>query len=60
MIRWFRRRRPEPVVVRYTEADILISHMWGLTLTQWDALTDHERAECRRTITAAPKFRMPS
>jgi len=60
MIRWFRRRRPEPAAVKYAYADIMTAHAWRLTLTEWDALTDHERAECRRTLTAAPNFRRAS
>jgi hypothetical protein len=29
---------------------------WGLNETQWQGMTDFERAECRRNITAAPRF----
>jgi hypothetical protein len=56
MIRIFKRRRPEPELVKYSQADIQTAYCWGLTLTQWHALTDHDRAECRRTVTAAPRF----
>jgi hypothetical protein len=52
----FRRRRPEPVQPVTTQADIITAHAWQLTLTQWWALTDHDRAECRRTVTVAPNF----
>jgi hypothetical protein len=58
MIRWFRRRRPEPVPIKYTYEDIMIACAWRLSLTKWDALTDFERHECRRTVTAAPNFRL--
>jgi hypothetical protein len=43
----------EPVT---TQEDIIAAHAWGLTLTQWWALSDFERAECRRLITTAPRF----
>ena len=57
IIKRFRRRRPQPVVeVVTTQADIIAAHAWGLTLTQWHSLTDFERRECRRNITAAPRF----
>ena len=53
----FKRRRPEPAAqVVTTQGDIITAHAWGLTLTQWHALTDHDRAECRRTVTVAPIF----
>jgi hypothetical protein len=58
MIRWFRRRRPEPAPIKYAYADIMTACAWSLTLTEWDALTDFERRECRRTMTAAPNFRV--
>jgi len=61
MIRFFRSRRPKPVVeVVTTQADIITAHAWGLTLTQWHSLTDFERRECRRNITAAPRFEAAS
>ena len=58
MIRWFRGRRPMPVPAEVvtTQGDIITAHAWGLTLTQWHALSDHDRAECRRTVTVAPNF----
>lgn len=36
--------------------DIRTASAWGLNLHQWQALTDTERAEYRRTITTAPRF----
>lgn len=58
MIRWFKRRRPAPTAVDpvTTQGDIITAHAWELTLTQWWALTDFERAECRRNVTVAPRF----
>jgi hypothetical protein len=56
MIRIFKRRRPEPAIEITTQSDIVTAHAWGLTLLQWHALTDHDRAECRRTVTVAPRF----
>jgi len=56
VIRLFKRRRPEPVQNVTTQSDILTAHAWQLTLTQWHSLSDFERAECRRTVTVAPKF----
>ena len=51
-----RSRQPVPAQPVTTQADILTAHAWDLTLTQWWALTDFGRAECRRTVTAAPNF----
>jgi hypothetical protein len=56
MIRIFKRRRPEPAPVKVAHSEIMFAYYWGLTLLQWHALTDHDRAECRRTVTVAPKF----
>jgi hypothetical protein len=56
MNRLFKRRRKVSVTIVTTWSDILTAHAWGLNLTQWHALTDFERAECRRTVTVAPKF----
>lgn len=57
VLKFFRRRRPahraEPSVTR---SDINAAYAWCLTLDQWRALTDFERAECRRNITTAPRF----
>jgi len=57
VIRLFKRRRPEPAAqVVTTQGDIITAHAWNLTLPQWHALSDYERAECRRTVTVAPRF----
>ena len=56
MIRIFKRTRPAPAVEVITKSDILTAHAWGFNLIQWHALTDFERAECRRTVTVAPNF----
>jgi len=55
-MKWFRRLRPTPALERTADPDILTAYAWGLNLIQWHALTDHERAECRRTVTVAPRF----
>jgi hypothetical protein len=61
MIRWFRRSRPDPAPhTVLTQADIVTAHAWGLTLSQWWGLTDFERAECRRNVATAPKFKEAS
>lgn len=53
----FKRRRPQHRAdVVPEQSDILIAHAWKLTLDQWHALTDFERAECRRNVTVAPRF----
>lgn len=52
----FKRRRPTPAIEATADPDILTAFYWGLNLIQWHALTDFERAECRRTVTAAPNF----
>jgi hypothetical protein len=57
MIRIFKRRRPTPAPEPITaDPDILTAFYWGLNLIQWHALTDFERAACRRTVTVAPNF----
>lgn len=60
MRKFFKSRSPkhraamcQPVT---TQADIITAHAWDLTLTQWWALSDFERAECRRNIVTAPRF----
>jgi hypothetical protein len=62
MLKFFRRRRPAPRVDQptTTQGDIITAHAWDLTLTQWWALTDFERAECRRLVTTAPRFEAAS
>ena len=61
MIRLFKRRSPlhrrpyhraEPLLL----AEALIASAWGMDADQWRALTDYERSEARRTVTAAPRF----
>jgi len=47
-------------IQQVTREDITTAHAWGLTLTEWYALTDFERKECRRLITTAPKFEAAS
>lgn len=37
--------------------DAITAHAWALRLDDWLAMTDWERAECRRTVTQAPRFR---
>ena len=60
MLRFFRNRRPKHratvFVQPVTREDIVTANAWGLTLTDWFGMTDFERAECRRNITAAPRF----
>jgi hypothetical protein len=57
MLKFFRKRRPahraEPAPSR---GDIQTAYAWGLTLADWNSLTDFERAECRRNVTTAPRF----
>lgn len=55
-MRWFRRKRPAAPVQQITRGDIAAAHAWGLNLDEWFALTDYQRAECRRNITTAPRF----
>lgn len=40
-----------------TMEDARTAHAWELRLDQWLALTDWQRAEKRRDITQAPRFR---
>ena len=57
MLKYFKRHRPAHQPETAPEkGDILTAYCWGLTLTQWNSLTDFERAECRRNITTAPRF----
>lgn len=56
MIAWFRRKRPAVHVQQVTRGDIETAYAWGLTLDQWYALTDTQRAERRRDVTHAPRF----
>ena len=60
MLKYFRKRRP---VVRVRQlshgeiADLVVASAWDMDEAQWQSLTDFDRAECRRTITAAPRFK---
>lgn len=36
--------------------DARIAYYWQLNMVQWHSLTDFERSECRRNVTAAPRF----
>ena len=59
MIRFFRKRRPVVTVRQLSReeiADLVVASAWDMTESQWKSLTDYDRAECRRTITAAPRF----
>lgn len=33
--------------------DMAVKHAWGLTLTQWQAMTDAERRYCRENVAQA-------
>jgi len=60
MIRFFRKRRPVVQVRQLSHgeiADLVVASAWDMTESQWQSLTDFDRAECRRTITAAPRFK---
>lgn len=51
MIRWFRRRRPtHTVTTQLTLAEAVTIHKAGLTLDQWQALTNQQRANIRWRI----------
>lgn len=57
---WF---RPRPAVhvtqlSREQIADLVVASAWELTPAQWQGMTDHERRECRRTVTVAPRFKV--
>ena len=56
MLKFFKRRSPAHRAETPEKGDILTAYYWQLTLTQWNSLTDFERAECRRNITTAPRF----
>ena len=53
---FFRPRKPAVNIQQVTREDMVTAHAWGLKLTEWYALTDFERSECRRLITTAPHF----
>lgn len=53
MIRWFRRRRPKlTVTTQLSLAEAVVIHKAGLTLEQWQALTNQERANIRWRVGA--------
>lgn len=57
MLKYFRRRKPAHDVAPVPDrGDMLTAYFWGLSLDQWEGLTDFERAECRRNVTTAPRF----
>lgn len=60
MIAWFRRQRPVFQSPAPCREDMETAYLWCLTLDQWEALTDFERAECRRNVTVAPRFEAAS
>lgn len=57
MLKIFKRRRPQRRAdCRPDISEVRVMSAWGLNEEQWHGLTDFERAECRRNITAAPRF----
>lgn len=56
MLRFFKRRRPQHRAVGLRPSEAITASAWGLSEGQWRGLTDFERAECRRNITAAPRW----
>ena len=58
MLKYFKRRKPTHRATDHAAdlGDIMTAYAWGLNLHQWHALSDFQRAECRRTVTAAPRF----
>ncbi len=52
----FRRRPSAPAAPTITRHDAETARAHGLTLPQWDDLTDQGRAMLRRDITHAPHF----
>lgn len=49
------RRRPQPAQPSLSRVDADTAYAWGLTLTDWYALTDTERADRRWNITQAKR-----
>lgn len=49
------RRRPEPVqpTPPISRKDAAIKTVWGLTLTEWNALSDDQRRWCRDHVATA-------
>jgi hypothetical protein len=37
-------------------ADMAIKTVWGLTLTEWNRLTEAQRRYCREHVATAPNF----
>jgi len=59
ILKHFRKRRPVVQVRQLSReeiADLVVASAWGMDESQWKSLSDFDRAECRRTITAAPRF----
>ena len=56
MLRYFRRKRPITQLTREQITDLIIASAWDLTPTQWEGLSDFDRAECRRLVVTAPRF----
>jgi hypothetical protein len=57
MIRIFKRRRPEPAPVKYSQADILTAYLNDKTLAEWDELPALVKADLRENIAHADRFR---
>lgn len=53
----FKRRSPARQVEQPLLAEAITMSAWDLTPADWAGMTDFERSECRRNITAAPRFR---
>lgn len=57
MIRWFRRKRPAPVLphpVRISPEDRMYARWWGFTPQQWADLPPEVQVEKRDTVIWAP------
>jgi hypothetical protein len=53
---WIFKRRPAPVPEPVMNlADVAVKTAWGLTVTQWLALTDQQRRDLRDNVTHARK-----
>ena len=57
MLKFFKRRSPARKVEQPLLAEAITMSAWDLTPADWAGMTDFERAECRRNITAAPRFK---
>ena len=51
------KERPAGKQPTITMGDAIVAHSWELRLDQWLALPDGKRAQLRRDVTQAPKFR---